>query len=105
MAEVRRKLAVYHSIGVRASVLDARALAQEEPNLRPGLAGGLLVPDDAVVYPPCAARYQLVAGRLRRVLGHGVHQQQCIVVGWGLVVGRVDYPARAGRLFDAEESL
>jgi D-hydroxyproline dehydrogenase subunit beta len=63
MAEVRRKLGVYHSIGVRASVVDAHALAKEEPNLRPGLAGGLLVPDDAVVYPPCAARYQLACAR------------------------------------------
>jgi glycine/D-amino acid oxidase-like deaminating enzyme len=59
MAEVRRKLEVYHSIGVRAEVLDERALADAEPHLRPGLAGGLLVPDDAVIYPPCAARFML----------------------------------------------
>ena len=26
-------------------------------NLRKGLAGGLLVPDDGVLYPPCAARF------------------------------------------------
>ena len=63
MAEVHRKLGVYHSIGVRAAVLDAQELAKEEPNLRPGLAGALLVPDDAVVYPPCAARYQLERAR------------------------------------------
>jgi glycine/D-amino acid oxidase-like deaminating enzyme len=64
MAEVRRKLGVYHSIGVRASKCSARAnWLKEEPNLRPGLAGGLLVPDDAVVYPPCAARYQLERAR------------------------------------------
>src|SRR5580693_3153908 len=65
MAEVRRKLAVYHAIGVRASVLDSHAVAEAEPNLRPGLAGGLLVPDDAVVYPPCTARYQLERARQR----------------------------------------
>jgi glycine/D-amino acid oxidase-like deaminating enzyme len=63
MAEVRRKLGVYRSIGVRAEVLGERELAGEEPNLRPGLAGGLLVPDDAVVYPPCAARYLLERAR------------------------------------------
>jgi glycine/D-amino acid oxidase-like deaminating enzyme len=63
MAEVRRKLGVYGSIGVRAEVLDAPTLAAAEPNLRPGLAGALLVPDDAVVYPPCAARYQLDRAR------------------------------------------
>ena len=37
---------------MRAEVLDAQALAEAEPNLRPGLAGGLLVPDDGVIYPP-----------------------------------------------------
>jgi glycine/D-amino acid oxidase-like deaminating enzyme len=45
----------YAAAGVRAEVLDAQALATAEPNLRPGLAGALLVPDDAVVYPPGAA--------------------------------------------------
>jgi glycine/D-amino acid oxidase-like deaminating enzyme len=28
-----------------------------EPNLRDGMAGGLLVSEDAVLYPPCAARF------------------------------------------------
>ena len=32
--------------GVATEVLDARQLAEAEPNLRAGLAGGLLVPDD-----------------------------------------------------------
>ncbi len=65
MAEVERKRAVYESIGVRAEVLDAQALAEAEPNLRAGLAGALRVPDDAVVYPPCAARYLLQCARER----------------------------------------
>jgi D-hydroxyproline dehydrogenase subunit beta len=65
MAEVERKRGVYGSIGVRAEVLDARALAEAEPNLRPGLSGALRVPDDAVVYPPCAARYLLEYARDR----------------------------------------
>jgi glycine/D-amino acid oxidase-like deaminating enzyme len=38
-------------------------LAEAEPNLRPGLAGALRVPDDAVIYPPCAARYLLDCAR------------------------------------------
>jgi len=57
MAEVERKRAVYAGIGARTEVLGAKELAEAEPNLRPGLAGALRVPDDAVVYPPCAARY------------------------------------------------
>jgi glycine/D-amino acid oxidase-like deaminating enzyme len=65
MAEVERKRAVYESIGVRAEVLDSKALAEAEPNLRPGLAGAFRVPDDAVVYPPCAARYLLDCARGR----------------------------------------
>ena len=65
MAEVERKRAVYEAIGVRAEVLGPRELAEAEPNLRPGLAGALRVPDDAVVYPPCAARYMLQRARER----------------------------------------
>jgi glycine/D-amino acid oxidase-like deaminating enzyme len=57
MAEVRRKHAYYDERGVPVQVLDQRALETAEPNLRKGLAGGLLVPEDAVLYPPCAARF------------------------------------------------
>jgi D-hydroxyproline dehydrogenase subunit beta len=57
MAEVRRKHAYYGQRGVAVQVLDQSALETAEPNLRKGLAGGLLVPDDAVLYPPCAARF------------------------------------------------
>ncbi len=56
MAEVHRKKDYYDRRGVEAHVLDAEALAQAEPNLRPGLAGGLVLPRDGVIYPPCAAK-------------------------------------------------
>ena len=59
MAEVRRKLGVYRAAGVRAEALTGAELEKAEPHLRKGLAGGLLVPDDSVVYPPCAARHFL----------------------------------------------
>jgi glycine/D-amino acid oxidase-like deaminating enzyme len=59
MAEVQRKKRLYAQLGIRAEALGPEALAEAEPNLREGLAGGLLVPDDAVVYPPCAARFLL----------------------------------------------
>ncbi len=59
MAEVRAKQNTYSSIGVASTVLDSGALGRDEPNLRPGLAGGLLVPDDGVIYPPAAAAYFL----------------------------------------------
>jgi glycine/D-amino acid oxidase-like deaminating enzyme len=57
MAEVRRKHSFYAERGVPTSVLDAQALRRLEPNLRVGMAGGLLVTEDAVLYPPCAARF------------------------------------------------
>lgn len=59
MAEVHAKQKIYASAGVNSIILDSAAIASEEPELRPGLAGGLLVPDDAVVYPPAAAAYFL----------------------------------------------
>jgi glycine/D-amino acid oxidase-like deaminating enzyme len=59
MAEVRRKEKFYAERGVRVEVLNGAQVRQAEPNLRPGLAGGLRVADDAVVYPPCAAGFFL----------------------------------------------
>jgi len=59
MAEVRRKARYYRERQVRVEVLDEAALKQMEPNLRHGLCGALRVVDDAVVYPPLAARFLL----------------------------------------------
>ena len=60
MIEVRRKRDYYGNRGVPTQVLDAQALQTLEPNLRPGIAGGLLVPEDGVLYPPCAARFLMM---------------------------------------------
>lgn len=57
MAEARRKEKFYAERGVKTEILDAHALAEAEPNLRPGLVGGLHVPGDSVIYPPCAAQF------------------------------------------------
>src|SRR6185437_281411 len=46
MAEVDGRPRLYAQSGVGASVLNADELSRLEPNLRPGLAGGLLVPGD-----------------------------------------------------------
>jgi glycine/D-amino acid oxidase-like deaminating enzyme len=59
MVEVRRKLSYYGERGVAVEELDGKALAEAEPSLRPGLAGALRIPEDAVSYPPCAARFLL----------------------------------------------
>jgi glycine/D-amino acid oxidase-like deaminating enzyme len=65
MEHVRSKAAFYEARGERALVLDAAALREAEPQLRPGLAGALLVPGDRVLYPPAAARV-LLEGAKRR---------------------------------------
>jgi D-hydroxyproline dehydrogenase subunit beta len=65
MSAVIAKKQFYESRGVRAEVLDSRSLHQAEPCLREGLPGGLLVPDDAVIYAPCAARFFVEEARSR----------------------------------------
>lgn len=57
VAEAERKANYYRDRNVPARLLTAREVEKLEPNLRPGLAGGLLVLEDAVVYPPTAALY------------------------------------------------
>lgn len=59
MNEVRRKHDYYGARNVPTEIIDAKTLQTLEPNLRDGLAGGLLVPEDGVLYPPCAARFLL----------------------------------------------
>ncbi len=61
-AEVLRKHKFYSSRNVSSYVLNSAEIAAAEPKLRPGLAGGLLVPGDGVVYAPCVARYLLEEG-------------------------------------------
>jgi glycine/D-amino acid oxidase-like deaminating enzyme len=65
MIEVRRKKDYYDKRGVPTEVLDPKALQSLEPNLRLGMAGGLLVPQDAVLYPPCAARFLMERAQKR----------------------------------------
>jgi len=59
MIEVHRKHAYYGERGVTTKVLDAKELKNLEPNLRLGMSGGLLVPEDAVISPPSAALFLL----------------------------------------------
>ncbi len=57
--EVRRKSARYSASAIRTEILDSHCLAVAEPHLRQPLAGALLVPSDAVLYPPSAASFLL----------------------------------------------
>jgi D-hydroxyproline dehydrogenase subunit beta len=93
LAECRRKKRVYDEIGVKASVIGPADLAAAEPNLRPGLAGGLFVDDDSVLYPPCAARWlmersgaELIRGRAVELKGGAVKLADGSTVASGVTV-------------------
>lgn len=60
LAQVPARLAALAAAGVPAEAVDAHALYRLEPQLAPGFAGGLRVPDDAIVYPPRVA-HRLIA--------------------------------------------
>ncbi len=57
MKEVRRKHGYYTERGIASEILDEQAIRAAEPNLREGLAGGLLVESDSVVYQLFATRF------------------------------------------------
>jgi glycine/D-amino acid oxidase-like deaminating enzyme len=59
MRAVHMKHTFYREHGVAASILDARQLAEAEPQLRPGLSGALLIHGDCVIYSPAAAMWLL----------------------------------------------
>ena len=59
LTAARAKGASLATRDVASELLDAKQLAAAEPQLRKGLTGGLLVPGDLVVYPPCAARWMI----------------------------------------------
>lgn len=63
---LQEKAARLHAAGIEAELLDAKALRAAEPALAHDLTGGLLVPLEAVVYPPRIARTLLA-----QVAAHG----------------------------------
>ncbi len=83
MAEVRRKHGYYAQRGVPVQILSPEELEKLEPNLRTGMAGGLRVAEDGVLYPPCAARFLL-----ERAQSHGAKLysgSQVLEIGKGRV--------------------
>ena len=97
LAEVRRKEKFYTERGVRVEVLDRQTLADAEPNLRSGLVGGLRVPGDSVIYPPCAAQFLVRRARacgadlflgkaVAEITGEGVRLHDGSLISAGLIV-------------------
>ena len=60
---VQAKRRLYAAQGIATEILDEHTLYEAEPNLRRGLAGGLRVPSDGVIYPPAATVALLRVGR------------------------------------------
>jgi len=83
LAEVHAKRSIYLAAGVRADILNEAEVAAEEPLLRRGLAGGLLVPDDGVIYPPAASDWFL---------------QRALALGATMVQGSAAVSAKNGEL-------
>ncbi len=82
MQAVRQKHLLYKEWQIESEILDTQQLYQLESVLRPGLAGGLLVPGDSVVYPPKSAALllkkaqqrgaRLIKGIVQRLIDGGV---------------------------------
>ncbi len=89
MTEVWRKRDYYRKRDVPTEVLDASALQVLEPNLRKGMMGGLLVPEDGVLYPPCAARFLI-----ERAQGSGAKLQKWDLTLSGSGEGSVQFHRR-----------
>lgn len=96
LAAARAKGTLLAQAGVACELLDAAALYECEARLRPGLAGGLRVAGDAVVYPPksahilleraCARGAGLLRERVRAVTEHGVTLENGTRIDAGAVV-------------------
>jgi len=90
IAALHAKRETYAAARVRADLLDARELAEAEPQLRPDLVGALLVPGDAVIYPPAAAlRLLTLACGLGAALREGVEVAEILATGVRLADGSI----------------
>jgi len=83
MEAAEQKHAWYSARSVPCRLVTSGELARMEPNLAGGFVGALLVPEDAVVYPPTVA-LELA--------------QQAKVLGAHLIVGRAVHEMGSGRL-------
>ena len=94
LAEVHRKQKYYSERGVRTEVLDEQSVRCAEPNLRPGMAGGLVVLEDSVLYPPAAARYLMDQASAAGVeVRQGVSVTQLMPAGGVVLADGTQVPA------------
>ncbi len=96
MEAAERKFAYYSERSVPCRLLTARELQREEPNLAAGFVGGLLVVEDAVVYPPTVA---LELARRAEQMGASLLIGRSVTrLGEGQLILEDGSSVRAGRL-------
>ncbi|WP_137935939.1 FAD-dependent oxidoreductase [Chitinivorax sp. B] len=95
MLEAERKHTFYRAINLPSQLLTAAALYATEPHLAPGLAGALLRPDEAVIYPPTAVTWLLAQAQSR---GTAVLSRQRVI---DIAPNRVR--TAEGRIWHAEQ--
>ncbi|HTK06356.1 MAG TPA: FAD-dependent oxidoreductase [Ktedonobacteraceae bacterium] len=96
MQAVRAKQRLYREYQIASELLDAHQIYDLEPELRAGLAGGLLVPGDSVVYPPKSAalllkqaqqeRTTLIAGSVTRLQSGAVQLHDGRMLHGGAII-------------------
>jgi glycine/D-amino acid oxidase-like deaminating enzyme len=94
MAAVQRKHVFYAAREVTSEVLDAQGLREAEPNLCKSLLGGLHVPGDAVLYPPCAAAFLMQEAVKRGARVHTGHRVTSIGGGTALMADGTSFSAK-----------
>lgn len=80
-AGIAARVARLQASGGEAIALDAQALYAAEPMLAPGLAGGMLVPREAVAYPPRVARHLVGRAVARGAVLHAGRRVQALRPG------------------------
>lgn len=66
MAVAEHKFSVLQAQGVACELVAGGALRQREPALREGLAGGLLITGDGILYAPATAQWMLQSPRIEQ---------------------------------------
>lgn len=74
MEAAQAKLTILRAHDIASELVSAAQLHQLEPQLRAGLAGGLLVKQDALVYPPKSAKILLDMALISRS-GNAIHHR------------------------------
>jgi len=82
LAGAAAKVEAYARRGLALERLSGDELRTLEPNLRPGLAGGVLAPRDAILYPPGAARALLARARERGAILRERTEVTAVGSGW-----------------------